>query len=70
MELLLVSILTASIGISRGFYTEETPVKILQVESVADRYPASDSQYRISVENGFVSSIVLHNSINHSFPLG
>ena len=36
-------------------YTNETPVKLLEVESLADRYPASESEYRTSVTNGFVS---------------
>ena len=37
-----------------GIYTNEAPVKLLQVESLADRYPASESEYRKSVTNGYV----------------
>ena len=36
------------------FYTEEPPVKLLAVQSVATRFPAAASQYRDSVENGHV----------------
>ena len=36
-------------------YTNETPVKLLEVESLADRYPATESEYRTSISNGFVS---------------
>ena len=35
-------------------YTEETPVKLLKVDSMADRYPAAESEYRISITNGQV----------------
>ena len=35
-------------------YLKETPVKLLDVEQVASRFPASDSEYRISMENGQV----------------
>ena len=37
-----------------GLYTEEPPVKLLEVESLAERFPATESQYRVSVEDGFV----------------
>ena len=37
-------------------YTEESPVKLLEVESLADRYAASDTDFRISITNGYVSS--------------
>ena len=36
-------------------YTEEAPVKLLEVEAFADRYPASDSKYRLYLLNGYVS---------------
>ena len=39
---------------SLSVYTEEPPVKLLEVESLAERFPASESQYRVSLENGFV----------------
>ena len=35
-------------------YSEEPPVKLLEVESLAERFPASESQYRVSMENGYV----------------
>ena len=38
-------------------YTEEPPVKLLDIESLAKRFPASDSQYRVSLENGYVRNI-------------
>ena len=41
--------------LSGGSYTEEPPVKLLTVQSVATRFPAADSEYRDSVENGYVS---------------
>ena len=40
-----------------GFYTEEPPVKLLTVNSVASRFPAADSDYRDSVVNGHVSVV-------------
>ena len=39
-------------------YTEEPPVKLLEVKAFADRYPASDSEYRNSILNGYVSSFM------------
>ena len=44
------------LNLSNAFYTEEPPVKLLEVESLADRYPAAESEFRLSVTNGFVSS--------------
>ena len=43
-----------SLDIAAALYTEEPTVKLLEVESLADRFPASDSPYRIIIENGFV----------------
>ena len=40
-----------------GIYTNEPPVKLLEVESLADRYPASESEYRTSLTDGFVSTL-------------
>ena len=40
-----------------GIYTNEPPVKLLEVESLADRYPASKSEYRTSLTDGFVSTL-------------
>ena len=38
-----------------AIYTNEVPVKLLEVESMSDRFPASESEYRISVTDGHVS---------------
>ena len=51
----LFLLISTSIPSCGGKYTEEAPVKLLEVESLADRYPASESKYRTSVSNGFVS---------------
>ena len=56
---LLAYMLLASLDFSQALYTEETPVKLLQVESLAARYPASNSTYRVSLENGFVRTEVV-----------
>ena len=40
--------------ISGALYTEEPPVKLLEVVSLAAKFPASDSEYRVSLENGNV----------------
>ena len=40
--------------ISGALYTDEPPVKLLEVVSLAARFPASQSQYRVSMENGYV----------------
>ena len=45
--------------ISGALYTEETPVKLLEVISVAARFPASESEYRVSLENGYVRTTEL-----------
>ena len=47
---------------SCAIYTEETPVKLLEVAPVADRYPASESPYRVSITDGYV-----RNDFGHSF---
>ena len=36
-------------------YLEVPPVKLLTVQSFAERYPAAQSEYRISMEDGAVS---------------
>ena len=51
----LFSLLFLPLCLGGGFYTEEPPVKLLAVQSVATRFPAAASQYRDSVENGHVS---------------
>ena len=48
-------ILSLFIHSSICIYTNEVPVKFLQVEALADRYPATNSSYRTSVTNGVVS---------------
>jgi len=52
--LVYIIVLSLDISGSLSLYTEEPPVKLLEVESLAERFPASESQYRVSVENGFV----------------
>ena len=41
-------------------YLQEIPVKLLDVRSVASRYPASNSSYRIRVENGHVCNLLTY----------
>ena len=48
-----------AITMANGEYTEETPLKMLDVRSVATRYPASNSEYRTNLENGYVSILAL-----------
>ena len=57
MKQLKFLLLIALAEFSNAFYTEEPPVKLLEVESLADRYPAAESEFRVSVTNGFVSCI-------------
>ena len=45
-------------NVSSAIYTEETPVKLLSVAALADRYPTAESKYRVSLERGYVS--ILH----------
>lgn len=40
-----------------AIYTKEPPVKMLYVESVATRYPAAESEYRISLNGSHVSKV-------------
>ncbi len=37
-------------------FINEKPVKLLDIHSLATRYPAADSEFRLSLENGQVSS--------------
>ena len=39
---------------SSNDYRQEIPVKMLNVRSLATRYPASNSEFRTSLENGYV----------------
>ena len=41
-------------------YREVAPVKMLNVRSVATRYPASNSEFRTNLENGFVSFQIIN----------
>ena len=38
-----------------GKYTEGVPVKLLSVQSFAERFPTAVSEYRVSLTNGYVS---------------
>lgn len=40
-----------------GKYTEGVPVKLLNVESFAKRFPTADSQYRVALTDGVVSTL-------------
>ncbi len=53
MKLLLLTILCLHSAIGYN-YLEVLPVKLLDIRSVASRYPASNSEYRTNVENGQV----------------
>ena len=52
--LVYIFVLLLDISGALSLYTEEPPVKLLKVESLAERFPATESQYRVSVEDGFV----------------
>ena len=52
--LVYIVLLSLDISGTLSLYTEEPPVKLLEVESLAERFPATESQYRVSLENGFV----------------
>ena len=55
-NILVLNILILYFQGHNAAYTEESPVKLLEVESLADRYAASDTDFRISITNGYVSS--------------
>ena len=38
-------------------YLQNSPIKLLNVKTVATRFPASDSEFRINVVNGEVSTL-------------
>ena len=44
-------------------YRGEVPLKMLDVRSLASRYPASNSEHRTNLENGYVSVAILDLSI-------
>ena len=52
--LVYIVLLSLDIAGVLSLYTDEPPVKLLEVESLAERFPATESQYRVSLENGFV----------------
>ena len=52
--LVYIFVLLLDISGALSLYTEEPPVKLLEVESLAERFPATESQYRVSLEDGFV----------------
>ena len=58
MDLLVKIILTALIGQAVANYLEEPPVKLLSVNSLADRHPAANSELRISIQNGEVRLLI------------
>ena len=52
--LLVLSVISNSLG--NDEFLQIPPIKMLNVRSVASRYPAANSTYRKNVENGYVSS--------------
>ncbi len=54
-----VFLLTLNFCNSSSFYTEETPLKLFSVHWGASRFNLSESEFRISLENGVVSSILI-----------
>ena len=60
---LFVFLLTLNFSRSSSFYTEETPLKLFSVHWGASRFNLSESEFRISLENGVVSSILIKNSM-------
>ena len=51
----LVLILASLSSLAQSYnYLQEVPVKLLDVRSVASRYPAANSEYRTGIENGQV----------------
>jgi hypothetical protein len=56
-----VFLLTLNFCKSSSFYTEETPLKLFSVHWGASRFNLSESEFRISLENGAVSSILIKN---------
>ena len=63
----LIILFSNSIILSLSIYTNEPPVKLLEVESLADRYPATESEYRTSVTNGFVRIRIIYQNLNIQF---
>ena len=47
--------LLISSAIATSDYRQELPIKLLNIRSMASRYPASDTEFRTQVENGYVS---------------
>ena len=61
-EKVLLSLLICAVisfTICTAIYTEETPVKLLSVAALADRYPTAQSKYRVSISRGYVSNMGL-----------
>ena len=56
-------LLTICLKLCLSIYTSEPPVKFLEVQSLSDRYPASQSDYRINCTNGHVSKIKKQNTM-------
>ena len=46
-----------AISLANEDYRGETPLKMLDVRSMASRYPAANSEYRTNLENGYVSQV-------------
>ena len=63
-QVISLSLLLTFKGTHAFDFLEESPVKLLHIHSVASRYQAADSEFRMAVENGKVSVALL---FIHSF---
>ena len=55
ISVLFYIFVSISFSVGSNDYREVAPVKMLNVKSVATRYPASNSEFRTNLENGYVS---------------
>ena len=73
MELRSVAIFLILSFVSNTFGNDDflqiPPIKMLNVRSVASRYPAANSTYRTNVENGYVSSTIKFLTHHHLITL-
>ena len=53
-SLFVILVIFPALIFSSDDYRQEIPVKMLKVRSLATRYPASNSEFRTSIENGYV----------------
>ena len=60
MNSFLFLLLIINLTLGSHDFLQEIPVKLLDIRSVASRYPASNSSHRIKVENGHVCNHIEH----------